>query len=80
VLIEAKIVEVSVISLKSSASAGRLMEAKSLPADDSDNAILAHVKGEYVKQFGSMLAPLAARAELRVVWPTHSIQAFLTAP
>ena len=29
----------------------------------------------------SLLLPaIIARAELRVVWPTHSIQAFLTAP
>ncbi len=57
VLIEAKIVEVSSDFLEKLGVRWSPDGAKTFTADDYDNSILAHVKGDYVKQFGSALAP-----------------------
>lgn len=57
VLIEAKILEVSSDFLEKLGVRWSPNGAQIFTADDYDNSILAHVKGEYIKQFGSALAP-----------------------
>jgi len=57
VLIEAKIVEVSSDFLEKLGVRWSPDGTKTFTADDYDNSFLAHVNGQYVKQFGSALAP-----------------------
>ncbi len=57
VLIEAKIVEVSSDFLEKLGVRWSPDGSKTFTADDYDNSLLAHVKGDYVKQFGGTLAP-----------------------
>ena len=59
VLIEAKIIEVSSDFLEKLGVRWSPDGSRTFTADDFDNSILAHVKGQYVKQFGGASSALA---------------------